>query len=350
MSARAALAAGVVSALTACSVSTQGLAVSAQVQVAVTDSQGLGIAGPYGAVMAWVGGLGLEPVGPVPLAVPPPDGGSLATLTVEVPADFQQLDAGPIEILQLGPGISVYRPRVVVFQDSNGNGTFEYPGIDGGVGDRVLGVDGTVSIAYVPDVEGMLASLGATATDRYYAATGGLFTPYLPVFVDGNGAIQLGDNVPIPIDVVEGDVPREDLGCERSVSEDPLSLSKAFQVPGTYHVDLGLDATAICGGVTGTCVQEALTPLGPPALPPFRFDDHWYIVQCRQSGPLQSLLVFDARETCGGCTCNWTGSLDVEVAGSDALPPWWPCGNPLPYCAQAGSLLTVNVTCATSKG
>jgi hypothetical protein len=286
----------------------------------------------------------------VPLAVPAPDAGSRVALTVSVPVDFPQLDAGPMEILQLGPGIPIYRPRIVVFQDTNGNGTFEYPGIDGGAGDRVLGVDGTVSIAYVPDVEGMLASLGASDTDRYYAATGGLFTPYLHVFVDGNGDIQLGDALPVPIGISEGEVPREDLGCERSVQEDPLSLSKAFAVPGTYHVDVGLDATAICGGLTGTCRQEPLTPLGPPALPAFFRDDHWYIVQCRQSGPLQSLLVFDAQQTCGACTCNWKGSLDVKVAGSGALPPWWPCGNPLPYCAQAGSLLTVNVTCATSKG
>jgi hypothetical protein len=170
------------------------------------------------------------------------------------------------------------------------------------------------------------------------------------VFIDANGAVQLGDPRPIPVDLVEGEEDSEDLGCERNVLLDPLSLSRAFAVPGTYHVDLGLDATAICGGVTGTCKQEALTPLGPPALPPFRQDAHWYIVQCRQSGPLQSLIVFDAQQTCGGCSCNWKGRLDVEVAGSSALPPWWPCGNPLPYCAQAGSLLTVNVTCATQKG
>jgi len=327
-------------ALAGCSVRTQGQASSGRVQVVVSDPEALNPAGRLGVAVVWVGNNGLE----VTASALVPDAGGV-TVPVEAPADAARLGLTPVDALQLAQGTPMYRPRLVVFEDTNRSGAFEFDGLDAGAGDRVWAADDADGVGYLLDLEGMLSSVSSSETDRYYASTGGLYTPYVPTAADSSGAFQLAPDAPITLSLGEGPSADTSVGCERSVTEPQLSLDNSFAVPPTVFVNTGIDLGPVCAATTSQCQQSALALLPAPPHTTFEVDDHWQVVECRRSGLLESTIVFDSRHRCAGCSCAWQGVKTVYVAATTALPPWWPCGLSVPYCNETGTLLSVSFTC-----
>jgi hypothetical protein len=338
--------------LAGCAVRTQGEVYTLPVAVEVDNSEGLSFSGPLWAAVVWMGDAGVETTASAPVDFPTPDAGvGTVTLQLSAPADIDQLGLKPLETLELGGGVPVYRPRLVVYENTTGQTLFQFDGEDAGAGDRVVAVDGNVSMAYVLDLDGQLQTLDASDTDSYYAATGGLYTPFAEVALDtttGNLAFDTGG--PLALTVTEGPEADADLACGRAVAQAAFTEVDLLTTPATIDVDTGLDPEQVCGTSVGACQSVWLDGVTPPATADINLDDHLRVTQCEQSGALESFLVFDAVRGCRGCSCQWTATLQVYVATSAKPPAWWPCGTPVPFCSPPGSFLALDLTCAGLTG
>jgi hypothetical protein len=336
------LAGGLVAAvaLGGCSLRTQGLALSTQVALQVSNPELLALPGPLWGAVVWVGAGGLETTAVAPLQA---DGG--VVLFVEAPADFAQLDAGPIDVLTF-EGVGVYRPRLIVFEDVNHSGTFDFDGLDAGAGDRVVGVDVIESEAYAPNPDAMLQAFSPEETDSYYAATGGVFTPYLRVTLNSQDTLDLDAPAPVPISLTEGPAADVDLACQRGESLSSLSLEQVLDAPESVVINAGLNAAQLCGKAASICVQESLDGQAPEVTP-VQLDDRVLFVQCQAVDELESVITVEAVDSCDGCNCNWTTTAQAYVVASSARPSWWPCGVGVEYCQGSGNLLALSEGCVS---
>jgi hypothetical protein len=238
----------------------------------------------------------------------------------------EQLHLGTQE--RIGPGghvsledvlVPVYRPRLVVFVDDNGNERIDLSVSEGRVNDTVVAIDSDSgpSIALLEDPKAAIARLTLENTARFYELSP-VFSDF--VFVSGYGflsqvsqsTLQLTSGVFLPYAPF----------CARQIQ--PVDGGAALRV----HVDDALDSATLCGLEVPNCSAIDLSR------PPEVLEHEGVQTQCRTNGELSALNVSRPSYECKACVCSSTPILDSFIASQDALPQWWPCGQKLPYCQE----------------
>ncbi len=258
-----------------------------------------------------------------------------------------RLGAREIAVLPSTLEIPIYRPRLVIYEDVDGSGSFHPTIREGGV-DRVLAVDGASSGPYIAialDLDAALAKMSFEETQDYYAATGGVYTPFFRVQSEG-GAFRLWrelDAGPLRLTATDSPLAAEHLACNRQpiyVYGDP-----AEALPVTAHVDVALSPVEVCGISITSCAHEELEALAPPEISEVITYALRRNSQCRSNAWLEVLLVHTAKLSCGGCQCNYETTTHAYFAAPGGTPSWWPCGEALAFCDSELPLYQLDDTC-----
>jgi len=234
--------------------------------------------------------------------------------------------------------VPAYYPRLVIYEDVDQDGSFAPDGLDGPAQDRVLGVAyQSADIAAVLDPEAALKAMPEGSVDRYYAATGGRFTPFVQAG-SNSSAVDWQPTLRLTLD--GWSYPGLPQGCRRIVA-DGKRASHA------YLVDAAADGVS-CAVLTASpevsaCQIVSLQTTDAPTVAPERTLHLWRTARCTRSGDLQLLSVSEsvpALVDAGG----WptyvelgicAGTVDVGeatyIAAGSALPVWWPCGSQVPW-------------------
>lgn len=252
-----------------------------------------------------------------------------------------------------GWGTLGYRPRVVVYEDVDGDRRLDVNasaakrsspadgGVDAGMEatgagyDRIMAVDdGLLSAIALLDPKSAVAKLSLAAAERFYSLTGGLSRF---AFATQQGSV-LTEPAPITLtSALTQQGAHANLVCGRIVSS--TGSTTEYRV----RVDDGLDAVSVCGLETTGCEavdmdQQEVTWASADVYDVVR------IAQCKRNPLLEALVVLVATTDCSACACTVHREITSYVTRRDQVPSWWPCGSELPYCEQ-GSLVDVDLGC-----
>jgi len=250
-----------------------------------------------------------------------------------------------LQILQSDP-IAVFRPRVVLYEDTNDSGALEAEPIDATGTDRILAVDDEKggSVAAVQNLTAVIRHLALEEADEFYRLTGGRFSPVLRVQRRGNRLRGLARAKPMLLSVSDSERPREDLACNRRLTEFPVNGYSSANTQLLF--DKRLDRGAVCGGAAvRRCDAADLTRVRPSSIEPHQTDGRQRTLQCRMFGNDEVLVDYDSRYLCGGCTCAWHSAPRVYVAAAGATPKWWPCGRSVSFCDSAQPFYRYDPAC-----
>lgn len=259
------------------------------------------------------------------------------------PADWETgLD--PVEAVTF-PSLStvnVFRPRFVLYEDTDASGSPT-------LGDHIWAIDTSssgASVAAVLDLETTLARMTYEESQSYYAATGGLFTPFMRV-MGSRGFLQLIDGQragPLTLKITDSPIPEQHLRCRRDpvyLSGDPLAPSSRV----TVQVDLGVDRAAFCGSTLPDCTLTSLVDIAPPDVTPLATEGHRRVAMCRQDQDVQTLVVQTSTMKCESCSCTYDTTASVWVATIGSVPSWWPCGAAVELCTSSAPLYQIDEAC-----
>jgi hypothetical protein len=231
-----------------------------------------------------------------------------------------------------GYPVVVVRPRIVIYEDVDEDGSF-CPATSGCTGiDRVLGVVAQSSeIAAVLDVEATLHSLSVNRAQDYYAASGGRFTPFIAVTSETPARASIWQTQ-LSMFLDGWSYPDLPVECAR--------ISAGAQAPlRSFFVDIQASGMTCSVDRSSTCAVVALSDLSPPTLDSQRTTRFRREARCQVWADVQTLTVTEQNPagvvglssvSPGACL----GRIDVReatyVASVRALPPWWPCGTQIP--------------------
>jgi hypothetical protein len=276
------------------------------------------------------------------------DTGASATLPLVTPMGDWETGLDPVETVTFPSlaTIDVFRPRILLYEDTDVSGA---PSL----ADHIFAIDTTASgatVAAVLDLDVTLARMTYEESQSYYAATGGLYTPFLRV-MGSRGFLQLVDGVragSLTLKLSDSPIPAEHLRCGRDpvyLSGDPLSPSERV----TVHVDAGVDRASFCGSTLPDCTQEALAGGTAPELTPVLTEGHRRVAMCRQNADVQTLVVQTATMTCASCSCTYERNAEVWVVSPGSPPPWWPCGAGVRVCTSSLPLYQIDAACVPTS-
>ena len=256
------------------------------------------------------------------------------------PAETVELDSNEI--------LTVYRPRLIVYEDVDNDQQFNpKPPLGTGV-DEVWAIDegSAVTVAAVLGLDNTLSELTLEEQEAYYQLTGGVYTPF--IFVSGSSgrlALTRLDQIgPIQLALSDSPVPQEELSCGRgrvSVYGDGTGATRNIHA----LVALTLDSAVACGVDIPDCTSVDLPNLPAPALDATRTPGSVRLTQCRTNGVIQALIVQEAKRTCSNCVCPMTPLATVYFADGASVPPWWPCGAAVPFCDSTLPLYYMDTSC-----
>jgi hypothetical protein len=259
----------------------------------------------------------------------------------------------PVESVELSKTttLSIYRPRLIVYEDVNGSGVFEPgPPLANGV-DVVRAIDqGTaVSVADLLDLDHVLRGLSLEEAQAYYELTDGVYTPFIFVTTSSGGlALMRKDDVePISLRLSDSAVPQEELACGRNrvtIYGDGTGATRNIHA----LVAQTLNASLVCGVDIPDCHSVDLANLAEPSLTATRTDAFVRLLQCRTDGVIQSLIVQEAERTCNNCVCPMTPLATVYFTDAASAPPWWPCGVSIAFCDSTLPLYFMDTTCPST--
>lgn len=274
-----------------------------------------------------------------------------ATLTLEPLSSALENQVTPAETAALdsNENLSVYRPRLIVYEDVDNDQQFNpTPPLGTGV-DQVRAIDegSAVTVAAVLGLDHTLQGLTLEEQEAYYQLTGGIYTPY--IFVSGssgNLALIRADEVgPIQLALSDSPVPQQELSCGRgrvSVYGDGTGATRNIHA----LVSLTLDPYIACGVDIPDCTGVDLPNWPAPALDTSHNTPAFVrLTQCRTNGVIQTLIVQEATRTCSSCVCPMTSLATVYFADGASTPPWWPCGAAIPFCDSTLPLYYMDTSC-----
>lgn len=220
-----------------------------------------------------------------------------------------------------------YRPRVVAYRDVDGDAELS---LEPTSPDRVLASDAITGIAALLDREAAVRQMSFEQAREYYADGRG-YSRFL--FVTGSGS-ELRRSPPSALSLVAGvhAERREEILCGRAMFERRLSIETRV------FIDEALDPETTCPRGVADCSGVSLTTSDAPVLADTEAVERFAV--CRQSADLESLLIYEATSTCGGCVCETTPSATLYLAVRDDVPSWWPCGTGVDYCRDGYDLTT----------
>ena len=141
---------------------------------------------------------------------------------------------------------------------------------------------------------------------------------------------------PVSLEIVDSPVPQEQLRCGRHrvwVYGDGTLATRNIHA----LVANTLDQVVMCGVEIPDCQGADLTDpasVPEPELAPERTDRFARVVQCRTNGSVQTLIVQEATRTCADCVCTMPPQATVYFTDATGAPPWWPCGDTIPFCTS----------------
>jgi hypothetical protein len=228
--------------------------------------------------------------------------------------------------------VQAYRPRVVVYEDANGNERLDLEKNGTTDPDRVLSIDDDYyTMGAVLDLEQLLRESAPPLVDLYYEATGGRFTAFVPTMGTGDYTYLGARDFEYRFSLEDAGLALASLRCLRSVTTASTAPSPAVLL------DDSLDA-ALCGLDYGDCRSEKLEKLPAPLVSTVRSSALQRQAICRRREGLEALAVSETRLQCERCKCVTDRELDIFIAAREALPSWWPCGDEVDYCKSASDL------------
>jgi hypothetical protein len=251
---------------------------------------------------------------------------------VDLPPAERREQVAPTERLFLGytnnrpMSTTAYRPRFVVYEDRDENGSFNADVLDHHGPDRVLALEEEpASIAYVIDVESVFSELPFSRIESFYVATDGRFSSFVTV-VDSGNMLELSIWDPqVRLELDDPEFLRHSLACMRPT----VSTTSGREVLLDEAV-----APAMCGLDLADCRSVRLDEEPPPELPELDEVDPDFVAQCRRRGDLEALVVGRRVTNCDVCTCSRDYDETVWIADRSSLPEWWPCGDYLETCTD----------------
>jgi len=272
------------------------------------------------------------------------DPATTPTVDLTTPPGDWETGLDPVESVTF-PSLStvnVFRPRLVLYEDTDASGSPT-------LGDHIWAIDTAssgASVAAVLDLETTLGRMTYEESQSYYAATGGLFTPFMRV-MGSRGFLQLVDGQragPLTLKITDSPIPEEHLRCGRDpvyLSGDPLAPSPHV----TVQVDLGVDRAAFCGSTLPDCTQASLADVTPPDVTPLATEGHRRVAMCRQDADVQTLVVQTSTMTCASCSCTYDTTAHVWAVTVGSVPSWWPCGGTVDVCTSSLPLYQIDAAC-----
>jgi hypothetical protein len=268
-----------------------------------------------------------------------PVASTTATFTAELslPEDRVRKSVYPVEPLGVTAlsVVDAYRPRIVVYGDTNENGRFD-PGVLGGTGpDTILGVDNERAAlpTAILDLDGALRGMTLAESQAFYQRSGGVYSAFVWSEETGYGLSLAGPSDAFVI-LPESNAAERDLDCTRSLVRNVSSpLPSGTARPPTHAlVDVALDPTAVCGTDIVNCESTDFATLSPSSFDEDETGDRQRLLQCRANDSLEFFSIFERSVECDGCLCQTKQHADLYVTTPATLPPWWPCGTTVPYC------------------
>lgn len=277
------------------------------------------------------------------------------TARLSLPEESVLRSLVPIEPLALTPFLYVdaYRPRIVVYGDTNENGLFD-PAILGGTGpDTILGVDEERAAlpTAILDLDAALRLLTLAETEAFYQRNGGAYSAFVWTDQSGSG-LQFSEPNEVSVILPESEAAERDLDCTRSFIRNTVgsSVAGAAQPPTHALVDTPLDPKVVCGTNIVDCESADLANLVPPLLEEDETGDHQRLLQCRSNASFEFLSVFDRSVECDACLCKTVAHADLYVTTPGTTPPWWPCGASVPYCKSSVPATSFDFSCRVRAG
>lgn len=286
-------------------------------------------------------------------------------LDFEIPEEVVERKLAPLENLQLfGEHFPLYRPRIVVFEDRDGNGAYDPRIFEHEGGDPVLGIEGngTDPIYALMQFERSLARMTLEQNQRYHELTGGRHSRIIAF--EGRtstltpDALRLLGPPVVSIHLTDSDLPERDLECLERRRFDPVPELQPIVFTGTSSrtvviwADRDIDPAVACGLTLDDCRSANLDTLAPE-LPRERLTDgRRVLAQCRQSQSYTTLVILEAHLACERCRCGWVERHTAYLTrtGTAATrPAWWPCGERVPFCDSGRPLYLADDVCALPR-
>jgi hypothetical protein len=270
--------------------------------------------------------------------------GPVFEVPLVVPPAHVLNNAWPQERLELERNRTTpcFRPRVVLYEDTDGTGRFSPPAFQSPGYDRVLAVDSGSSVCALLDLETALDGASLELTETYYVATSYLFTPFAPVQSSGGLTLRL-DDAPLALQLTDSPTPLTSLQCLRRASLAAPTFFPTSRV--SAHVDVGLDAGTLCSAIFPECVSEDLATLEAPVIDPQASGAVVETFGCRKTERFEVFIAAEGRVECRDCSCYTRAHSEVFFAAPESLPAWWPCDTQVPYCESDLPLYTLDPLC-----
>ncbi len=290
----------------------------------------------------------------------PYDGAEELRLEFEVPPDVELTRLKYLDLLEVRsespvvpqgyryPVIRGYRPRVVIYQDLDEDGSFDAPALSTGTpsplladasvsgaeldagtpaSDRLVRTDdGQLSVVAFVDPEAEVEAMRLQDAQRFYELVGGLrrfgYSGPGGVELTVPGMLNLTTDTPVRLET--------ELLCGRFFG------GRSGTTKSEVFVDVGLDAVAICGLEHDDCssLDMAATSVD------WELDEtdgraeggSGTMVQCKHNSLVEALHVLESTTVCQACYCGTDLDVRTYVVRRTKIPSWWPCGEEVPFC------------------
>lgn len=262
-------------------------------------------------------------------------GGVIDTSSVTIP--LARPDASVLAALEARiagrPWNAVHRPRLLVYEDVDGDGT------PTGASDRWLGLDADFQgLGYVIDPVATLRDLGLTYEQYFYDATGGRYSAWVRTdWSAGYPVVARRWTPDVVVVLTEPELTKTLVECRPLI---PLQTNTTVLV-----LDDALDPS-LCGLDTAECTSTNLEDLEPPRLDTLAYATYVHTVECHAREDLASLVTVERTMRCVACRCGLSSTTTAYVTTATAAPEWWPCGDEVPYCPTTLGLTEPDALCA----
>jgi hypothetical protein len=249
----------------------------------------------------------------------------------------------------------VYRPRLVVYEDDNGNRVPDVSDDGERIVEPVIAIDSewATGIAALRDPKAAVTALSLENAEAYYA-TNEAFSRF--AYVTGTGRLELTSPTTIALAPGAGIGPVAPF-CARSL----ISGFGATKL--SLVVDARLDLVTICGVELADCESRRLTSSDSDAgldggdVESLEFDAGDFgagtlgastpgFEQCRYNGSLEAWTRWNYETECDQCQCLTRTVGRSLVVSRAAVPDGWPCGKRVAYCEpEALPLYSLATSC-----
>jgi hypothetical protein len=316
---------------------------TAQATITLAVADGVTPEGPLRFAVAWRQGTGATQRWITTWDVPVDLSAETLSVSLDLPPEAELAAVTDLSQVRVECGADssssywpVATPRLVVYQDLDGNGRLiaDLPyslGVD-----RVWAVAGIGSVASeivaFVDLDEVLSTGGLEMSECVRKLTQGLYVPFLMGQGYASYVEPTGEPLSATLELSPTDYPRVAMGCE-DTSASALSESYGSLVLGSRRATVDLEVPgSLCGGTTLPCDVVDLDGAAVPDLTVTSYPGFVEVTRCAVQGSLDILWHREVTLVCEDCSCLRVEEGNLWIADNTARPSWWPCGDSVPYC------------------